>query len=76
MASRSGGSEGVKQTYVHFSRKIQHSVSALRGEGGVPPDLLTAAAVQPVFCGGSGFPEGDALCYDPLQGLLAVSVCA
>ena len=38
----------------------------------MPPDLLTAAAVQPVFCGGSGFPEGDALCYDPVQGLLAV----
>ena len=57
----------------HLSRKLQHSVTAMRSGEGLPPDLLTPAAVDTRFIGAAGFPDlADSVAYDPSQGLLAV----
>lgn len=58
----------------HLARKVAHSVSSLRGgEGGLPADLLTPAAIETRLVGTTGFPDlADSVCYDPTQGLLAV----
>ncbi len=57
----------------HLSRKLQHSVSTMRSGEGLPPDLLTPAAVDTRFIGAAGFPDlADSVAYDPCQGLLAV----
>ena len=54
----------------HLVRKVS---SALSRETGLPGNLLTEAAVSPVYCGGTGFPDlADSVAYEPTQGLLAV----
>ena len=47
------------------------------GKTTLPEDTLTAQDLSPVSVGQSGLPrEADALAYDPVQRLLAVSKCA
>ncbi|PSC76739.1 R-Tomsyn-like family [Micractinium conductrix] len=53
----------------HLARKVTHTVSR---NAGLPSDLLTASSIDTRYCGGTGFPEGDSVAYEPTQGLLAV----
>ena len=63
--------EALAMHKTHLVRKVQAS---LKSDDELPSDLLTSAAINTQYLGGTGFPDAaDSVAYDPVQGLLAVS---